>query len=148
MTDKELKRLSRSELLELLLLQTREVERLNKQVQSLQKQLEERQIKLDDAGNIAQASLQLSGVFEAAQKAADQYLENIAAMEYKSREVCQTMEAQTKEKCNAFIQKAQQEAASFWQTIREEIRNPYLDHERWQQIHQIITDNQYEKLEF
>ena len=36
-----------------------------------------RRIELEKAGSIAEASLRLNGVFEAAQKAADQYLENI-----------------------------------------------------------------------
>ena len=35
---------------------------------------------LSQAGNIAEAALALNGVFEAAQKAADQYLENIQMM--------------------------------------------------------------------
>lgn len=36
-----------------------------------------RRIELEKAGSIAEASLRLNGVFEAAQKAADQYLENL-----------------------------------------------------------------------
>ena len=36
-----------------------------------------RRIELEEAGSIAEASLRLNGVFEAAQKAADQYLENL-----------------------------------------------------------------------
>ena len=68
MTEKELKKLNRKQLLELLLVQT---ERINR----LQKQLAER-----DAGSIAEAALKLNGVFEAAQAAADQYIENIKSI--------------------------------------------------------------------
>lgn len=77
MTNKELKRLNRAELLEMLLEQSKEVERLKIQNQQLISQLESRQIKIDNAGSIAEAALQLNEVFAAAQKAADQYLENV-----------------------------------------------------------------------
>ena len=77
MTDKELRKLRRGELLEMLLEQTRENERLKKQIADLQTQLESREITLKRSGSIAEAALKLNDVFEAAQKAADQYLENV-----------------------------------------------------------------------
>lgn len=99
MTDKELKKLSRVELLELLLAQTKKVEELEakilkkeeefqKQKEALEKKIESREILIEKAGSIAEASLILNGVFEAAQKAADQYLENIKLMEEKALEHC------------------------------------------------------------
>ena len=77
MTDKELQKLTRTELLELLLVQSKEIDRLNQQLEALQNQVQQRKITLAQAGNIAEAALQLNGIFEAAQAAADQYLESI-----------------------------------------------------------------------
>lgn len=77
MTDKELKKLSRAELLELLLESNRENERLRKQLEKAKELLASKVIKVENAGSIAEAALALNGVFEAAQKAADQYLENV-----------------------------------------------------------------------
>lgn len=77
MTEKELRHLSRMDLLEMLLEQSREVERLQKELETVKKQLEDRRIMEQEAGSIAEASLRLNKVFEAAQQAADQYLENI-----------------------------------------------------------------------
>ena len=77
MTDKELKRLSRAELLQLLLDKTREAERLKAELEETKIQLESREILLQDTRSIAEAALKLSGVFETAQQAADLYLENI-----------------------------------------------------------------------
>lgn len=77
MTEKELRRLSRMDLLEMLLEQSREVERLQKELETVKKQLSDRRIMEQEAGSIAEASLKLNKVFEAAQQAADQYLENI-----------------------------------------------------------------------
>lgn len=99
MTDKELKKLSRVELLELLLTQTKKVEELEAKLQkkeeefqnqkeALEKKIESREILIEKAGSIAEASLILNGIFEAAQKAADQYLENIKLMEDKMLESC------------------------------------------------------------
>lgn len=81
MTGKELRRLSRSELIELLLAQTIKVEKLEEEVADLKEKLADRVVTMEDAGSIAEASLRLEGVFEAAQKAADVYLENIRRME-------------------------------------------------------------------
>lgn len=54
-----------------------EVQQLQQQLQDTQQQLESRHIDLVEAGSIAEAALRLNGVFEAAQAACDQYVENI-----------------------------------------------------------------------
>ncbi len=77
MTDKELKKLTRAELLEMLLVQSREKQRLEEELQEVKGKLDEKEIKIAESGSIAEAALKLSGIFEAAQKAADQYLENV-----------------------------------------------------------------------
>lgn len=77
MTEKELRRLSRMDLLEMLLEQSKEVEWLRAELETVKKQLEDRRIMEQEAGSIAEAALRLNKVFEAAQQAADQYLENI-----------------------------------------------------------------------
>ena len=123
MTEKEFSKLKRRDLLELLLSQIQEDERLERrgaamaaritkqenslthlkerldekdaQIERLKKRLDDkdaqitvlrdtlerertsRRIELDEAGSIAEAALRLSGIFEAAQDAADRYLENV-----------------------------------------------------------------------
>lgn len=101
MTDRELKRLSRSELLEMLLAQVKENKKLKIQLNEMQAQLDNRQIMIDKAGSIAQASLQLNGVFEAAQNAAAQYLENIRRLSGKGEDICRRMEEDAKKKADA-----------------------------------------------
>lgn len=68
MTDKELRKLNRSALLEMLVEQSRENDRLRAQVDELQRLLSDRQLKINQAGSIAEASLQLNQVFEAPSK--------------------------------------------------------------------------------
>lgn len=86
MTDRELKKLGRAELLELLLEESRENELLREQLKSMEKQLESRTIRIEQAGSIAEAALALNGVFQAAQQAADQYLENVRRLAGEQRE--------------------------------------------------------------
>lgn len=95
MTTRELKKLSRGELLEMLLMQTKRVEKLEAELEETKKQLEDRNIKIAKAGSIAEASLQLNGVFDAAQSAADQYLENIKNLWHKTEVICAKKEAES-----------------------------------------------------
>lgn len=80
MTDKELRRMSRGELLELLVFQMEENKKLQKKLEAAEEELKNRQIMITESGSIAEAALKLNGVFEAAEKAAEQYLENICRM--------------------------------------------------------------------
>ena len=91
MTEKELKRLSRAELLELLLMQTRETEVLKMQLEEAKQELQNREIRIREAGNLADATLAINGVLESAQQAAEQYLENITRMEKEARQQCRQM---------------------------------------------------------
>lgn len=75
-----LKNLSKLELLELLAEQEREIQELKHQLEEKNKLLAQRTLCMERSGNIAQAALALNGVFEAAQKAADQYIESVKAM--------------------------------------------------------------------
>ena len=79
MADNRLSKMSRKELLEMLLEQSRLLDSREKEIERLNALLEDRRVIAEKAGSIAEAALRLSGVFEAAQKAADIYLESIGA---------------------------------------------------------------------
>lgn len=74
MTNKELRRLSRAELIDILFELQTQNENLTAENRELAAQLESRQLQITEAGSIAEAALRLNGVFEAAQAAADQYV--------------------------------------------------------------------------
>ena len=77
MTEKELLKLKKSELLEIMLAQSKEIDKLRAKLAKVQAQLAEREIAIKESGSIAEASLKLNKVFEEAQRAADQYVENV-----------------------------------------------------------------------
>ena len=97
MTEKQLKKLNRRELLELLIVQTRRAEALEKELAEVNQKLSDRRIAIENVGSIAEAALQLSGVFEAAQNASEQYLENARRIQQESREEAERILQQARE---------------------------------------------------
>ena len=77
MTRKELQKMGRRELIVLLLEISNENARLRTQLGDAQRRLASREIRIKRSGSIAEAAMELNHVFEAAQSAANQYLENI-----------------------------------------------------------------------
>lgn len=101
---KDSKRLSRAELLEMLIEQSKEVESLKKKVDELQKQLDNRTIQLQQTGSIAEAALALNDIFKAADQAASQYIESkknveFQALRQKTLDACAVMREDTQEYC-------------------------------------------------
>lgn len=87
MRERPIRKMNREELLEMLIQYTEINEKLEARIAQLEnklteteKRLEERTIAIANAGSIAEAAMQLNGVFDAAQKAADQYLQSIRFM--------------------------------------------------------------------
>lgn len=91
MTNQELRRLNRGELLEMLIKQIEENEILRKELEQTQALLRDRRIALQEAGSIAQAALSLNGVFQAADAAVQQYVENIKRLNEEQEALCRDM---------------------------------------------------------
>lgn len=118
MTDKELRRLNRMELIQLLFDQEKELERVQGELKETKEALESRKLGLENVGSIAEAALQINQVMEAAQAAADQYLENAQAeyakqarQQYEEiqKQLAQLQEA-TVQKCRRMLAEAKKEA--------------------------------------
>lgn len=150
MTDQELKKLKRTDLLELLLAQEKENEELRRQLQETRRQLEDRKMVLEEGGSIAEASLRLSGVFEAAQTAADQYLENVrrlsegqetrcARLEEESREKADRLLRETEEQCAAMLESAKKESQAYWENVSARLEDYYNAHEGLRELLAIGT---------
>ena len=110
MKAKELKRLSRSDLLEMLLDLSRENDRLNRELTELRQKMAQRTIVLEESGSLAEAALRLNGIFEAAQAACDQYTENIRTRDGETEERCRRIEAEAREKAEAIVAEARAQA--------------------------------------
>lgn len=153
MTEKDLRKLNRVELLEMMLEQGKETEALREQVASLQQQLEVRQIHLEQAGNIAEAALQINGVFDAAQAAAKQYVDNIKELSQRQEAICGEMEKKTKEKCDALLLEtkkkcyqmevdAQEGVDAKWAELSQRLERFYNEHKG---LRELLSVSEIEK---
>ena len=70
-----MRKLNRYQLLEMLIIQTERADKLQARLELALKKLNEQELHMSELGSIAEASLKLKGVFQAAQEAADMYLE-------------------------------------------------------------------------
>ena len=138
MTDKDLRRLSRAELLDILYEQQRRYEDSLAENQALRQQLEDRTLRIASAGSIAEAAIQVNGVFEAAQAAADQYLTSVKAA---TAEMVQKADEAQRQR-EAILENARQEAAGIVQAAQAQAdqllagANAQID-TRWKEFQKI-----------
>lgn len=134
MIQNDLKHLRRTDLLEMLLEQCRENEELHTQIDLLCAQQNKQEIMLNKAGSIAEAALMLNGVFEAAQKACDQYILNIEHLYAHQQQICTTMEQETnircqqmlqdtREECERMLEKARRQSDAYWHDVFDKMRD-------------------------
>jgi len=134
MTEKDLKRLSRADLLEMLIDQSIELRKTQEALRIAEAKLESRRIAIDQSGSIAEAALRLNGLFEAAQASCEQYIENIRLLNERQEVICKKreeesiqsaaarlvetekrcadMEAETKERCVRMLEKTRNESTA------------------------------------
>lgn len=132
MSDPDVRKLSRADLLSMLLEQRRENELLRTRLAQAQQELAQRRISIDHAGSIAEAALHVSGIFQAAEAACAQYTENLhilsneqesrfAQLEQECHDRCTQMEQDTVARCEKMIQDAQEQSQSYWDAVSEKI---------------------------
>lgn len=126
MTEKELKKMSRRELLVLMLELTREMDRLKEALGDAEEKLRDRSIDVEKAGSVAEAALKLSGVFEAAETAAKDYLENIKSLSERQDRISERVILEAKDAADriiadaeAYSRKTRAEADLYYKSIKE-----------------------------
>ena len=145
---KDLRRLGRAELLEMLITQTKENDKLRARLRDAENKLEKKALTIENAGSIAQAALQMNGVFEAAQRAADQYVESVQLQSLQmsirekenaercgkmladARARCSIMESDTAKKCEDMVRNAEAEAKVRWEELYQKMEAYLKEHEQ------------------
>ncbi len=122
MTDKEFKRLSRSQLIDIIYQLQLKQEELTADNEKLSKALADKRLRVSKAGNIAEAALEIHNVMQSAQDAADHYLEEI---NIRINHEYQRILKEAKEKAADIIEKAQEEADEIVARAKKE--NPDYD---------------------
>lgn len=103
MTKRELKKLSRADLIEMLIEQSIELNELKEKHAVAETELQNRTIAIDNAGSIAEASLKLTEVFFEAEKSAQIYLQNIQLLSERQETVCEEREKECQERIDSLI---------------------------------------------
>ncbi len=145
MTERELRRLSRKDLLEMMIEQKKELEALKLELEEARKALQNREIMLDEAGSIAIAALQINGIFEAAQAAGQQYLENIQKLNERQAAICAKRDADSKaeadrllketaERCRELEEEAKQKSDAYWLEVSRRLQSFYDTHQELKQL--------------
>ncbi len=116
--NKEYRRLSRKELLELLIEESEKSEELERQLQVACDELASKDLKIQESGSIAEAALALNGVFEAAQAACAQYIENIKKQSAVQDRINAEREAKSREQAERIVREANQKARSIEEKTR------------------------------
>lgn len=98
MTDRDLRKMNRKELLEMLIALQSENEQLKERLHQQELQLQNREIQIKNAGSMAEAALVLNGVFESVDRAAAQYLENIKRCSEQQQNSCDRIDCEAKPK--------------------------------------------------
>lgn len=121
MTEKELKKMNRYQLLEIIIMQTEELQKLSAELEQVKLQLTQQHIRSARAGNIAQEALALSKIFENAQEAADLYLHTVKEYTDKADEIVLNAQIEAKR----IIKAAKTRAAQIVEENQEEKKIVY-----------------------
>lgn len=160
MTPKDLRKLSRLDLLDLLIEMSEELQTVKDKLAQAEEMLRDRKIAIDKAGSIAEASLQVNDVYVAAEAACQQYMENIRLLSERqerlcaqrelesktqaeellaqTRKNCETMEKNTQTYCDNMVTKARAESRKCWQEVSEKLEAYYAQHMGLREILGII----------
>lgn len=104
MTDRELRKIRREELLEIMLKQEDELGQLREQLQEAEEKIKIREAELQKLSTIAEEALKVSGIFATAQAAADAYVEKMEkeASENQRTKFCREFQNQKAKLCTEF----------------------------------------------
>ncbi len=117
MTDQELRRLSRADLIDIIYTLQQQKEQAEQQLAQAQAQLQDRQLRLANASSIAEAALSLNGVFDAAQ-AADQYLQAVRASAAETQAQKEQILADAERQAKEIVDTAERRAAEHWKRFQ------------------------------
>ena len=138
MISKELKRLSRRELVDVIYQLKKNEEQMREQIAALEAELQDRRIHLSVAGSIAEAATDITGIFSVAQSTADLYLHEISSMKEETAKECEKMIEEAKKKVETIIA----DGKARYDALAEQYRT---DYEKWQQLRSEIEEAEKHK---
>jgi hypothetical protein len=127
MNGKELKRLSRRELVDIIYQLKKNEEEMQAEIDDLKGQLEEKRLNISEAGNIANAAVDITRLFSTAQNTADIYLREIESMKEDTEKECSRMVEEANKKVKMIMENGEKRILDL--KIRYQ-----TDYKKWQQL--------------
>lgn len=127
MISKELKKLNRRELVDVIYQLKKNEEQMQGQITSLEAELQDRRLHLSAAGSIAEAVTDITGIFSVAQSTADLYLSEITSMKEDTERECAKMIEEAKKKVESIMADGKEQYDALAARYR-------ADYKKWQQL--------------
>ena len=127
MISKELKKLNRRELVDVIYQLKKNEEQLQEKIASLESELQDKRIHLSVAGSIAEAATDITDIFSVAQSTADLYLSEIASMKEDTQKECTKMIEEANKKVESIIANGKVKYDALAARYR-------ADYKKWQQL--------------
>ena len=127
MINKELKHLSRRELVDIIYQLKKNEQDMQEKIDSLKNELQEKRIRISTAGSIADAAMSMTNVFSNAQLAADLYLYEISCMKEDTEKECAKKIEDAEKKVKAILADGEQK----FNVLKAAYKSEYA---KWQQL--------------
>lgn len=110
MINKELKKLSRRELVDIIYQLKKNEQEMQEELETLKNELRDKRIRVSVAGSIADAAADVTKLLSVAQETADVYLYEIASMKVDAEFECEKMLKEAKKEADRILAEAQRDA--------------------------------------
>lgn len=105
--EKELKKMNRVELIEIIYALQKSEEGLKQENAKLQEELADRTVRIAEAGSIAEAVVNLNDIFQKAQDTADQYIASVHAAQRGAKETAEKLLSEAQIKSESMVREAE-----------------------------------------
>lgn len=130
MTEREMKKLSRLELLEILLAQGREIERLHAEIGALEQRLAQeprpvapaREQPMESAQEVSAPTMVDTAAASEVLAQARQLLAQAESLSTETQELCRALQSRTEEECAAAKEEAKRKAKAYWNEVSSWVR--------------------------
>ena len=126
--DKEFKKLTRAQLIEIIYQLQLQIDKLNEEKQTLENELSDKRLRLSNAGNIADAALEINNCFRSAQNAAEQYLNEIKVIREETQAERQWILLRARAEAEAIIEGAKKTQSDYDSAIEAVVKEYQQSH--------------------
>ena len=127
MISKELKRLSRRELVDIIYQLKKNEQEMQEEIEFIKNELQDKRIRISTAGSIADAAMSVTNVFSAAQMTADLYLREISCMREDTEKECAKKVEEAEKKVRDILADGEKK----FDTLKAAYKREYV---KWQQL--------------